>query len=179
MTMREKISCMHNSPATEIHLWKEGIFWVAYEESAYVVWLLKKYKPTKKFIKSVDMEVVSIGFPHSVLVGAPLTCAQFPPPIPTDTHIIIPATGISFVHEEFLSWKNALPVSTVVGVGDNKGIHPLVNNNNAHILARIKDFDLSYATPMDCMNFLAVIKKDLQMPPIEGEPLNGCKKSNN
>ena len=73
MTIQEKIACTHNASTSEIHLWKEGVFWVAYEQSAYAVWLLKKYRPTRKFIKSAGMEVVCIGFPQSawgVVVGA-------------------------------------------------------------------------------------------------------------
>ena len=69
MTIREKIDVAAVATEQQIHLWKEGIFWVAYEQSAYLVWLLKKYKPTKKFIKSVGMEVVSIGFPATALAS--------------------------------------------------------------------------------------------------------------
>jgi hypothetical protein len=33
-------------------VFKEGVFWVAYEQSAYYIAQLKKYKPTKKYLKS-------------------------------------------------------------------------------------------------------------------------------
>ena len=39
------------------------MFWVGYEQSAYYIWQIKGYKPTKKFVKSVAVEVVQIGFP--------------------------------------------------------------------------------------------------------------------
>lgn len=47
-----------------VHLWLEGMFWKAYERSAYIfVRRINGYKPYKKWIKSVGGEVVAIGFP--------------------------------------------------------------------------------------------------------------------
>jgi hypothetical protein len=39
---------IRHSCAQEVNWYKEGLFWVAYEQSAYFVWRLKGYKPTKK-----------------------------------------------------------------------------------------------------------------------------------
>lgn len=47
-----------------VHLWLEGMFWKAYERSAYIfVCRINGYKPYKKWIKAVGGEVVAIGFP--------------------------------------------------------------------------------------------------------------------
>lgn len=47
-----------------VHLWLEGMFWKAYERSAYLfVRRISGYKPYKKWIKSAGGEVVAIGFP--------------------------------------------------------------------------------------------------------------------
>jgi len=46
-------------------LFKEGVFWVAYEQSAYFIAQLKKYKPTKKYFKNINKTVVTIGFPNA------------------------------------------------------------------------------------------------------------------
>lgn len=47
-----------------VHLWLEGMFWKAYERSAYIfVRRISGYKPYKKWIKAVGGEVVAIGFP--------------------------------------------------------------------------------------------------------------------
>lgn len=47
-----------------VHLWLEGMFWKAYERSAYIfVSRISGYKPYKKWSKSVGGEVVIIGFP--------------------------------------------------------------------------------------------------------------------
>lgn len=47
-----------------VHLWLEGMFWKAYERSAYIFChRVNGYKPYKKWIKAVGGEVVAIGFP--------------------------------------------------------------------------------------------------------------------
>lgn len=48
-----------------IILYKEGLFWKAYERSAYILCQqVRPFKPTKKSLKSLDGgEIVSVGFP--------------------------------------------------------------------------------------------------------------------
>ena len=246
-----------------VHLWKEGVFWVAYERSAYWVHLrsatrgcnpLSKnkegYKPTKKYIKSVGGDVVTVGFPHNALpfiVGA----EYFPPSehsnspqgdphdpygnphdqqgnphdqqdnphdqqggkysaptvMSTENHITFPLPA-PIDHAEFLAWKHSLPPapSTRGGEGQPLPNPPLkgggvsfVQNTNLtdlhgthsplmrrgaggeavwggafetgrthrcaptpNIVEKIEQFDLSNATPMQCMNFLHSLKQDLQ-----------------
>lgn len=50
-----------------IQLYKQGVFWVAYEQSAYSIWEHKGYRVNKKYIKSLKRDIVSLGFPASVL----------------------------------------------------------------------------------------------------------------
>lgn len=51
-----------------ILLYMEGIFWKAYEQSAMrFAKEVKAYKLQKRFIKTVNREVVSMGFPNSSL----------------------------------------------------------------------------------------------------------------
>lgn len=71
ITISEKI--IHTS-LHQVKLYKQGMFWVGYEQSAYYIWQIKGYKPTKKFVKSVAVEVVQIGFTklEGLLNGATL-----------------------------------------------------------------------------------------------------------
>lgn len=48
-------------------LFLEGKFWKAYERSAYVLTRLYGFKPTKRFIKKIGEDVISVGFPQEVL----------------------------------------------------------------------------------------------------------------
>ena len=45
------------------------MFWVAYEQSAYYIWQIKGYKPAKKWVKSIAIEVVQMGFPKRGFVN--------------------------------------------------------------------------------------------------------------
>lgn len=60
VSISEKIA--HTS-LHQIKLYKQGLFWVAYEQSAYYIWQLKGFKPTKKWLKNIKSEVVQVGFP--------------------------------------------------------------------------------------------------------------------
>ncbi|MDR0334140.1 MAG: hypothetical protein LBI15_11865 [Dysgonamonadaceae bacterium] len=59
MIIKEKI---HHTDTFAVNLYKEGIFWMAYEQSAYAVCQIKPYIARKKYVKAVSAEVVSVGF---------------------------------------------------------------------------------------------------------------------
>ena len=65
MTILEKVT-LQQEDATKILLFKEGIFYKAYNEGAFLL-KDKNYKVAVKHIKSIENEVLSIGFPVSVL----------------------------------------------------------------------------------------------------------------
>ena len=60
-TVSEKIT---HSSLHQVKLYKQGLFWVAYEQSAYYIWQLKGFKP-KKWYKNILKEVVQVGFPNT------------------------------------------------------------------------------------------------------------------
>ena len=51
----------------DLVLFLEGKFWKAYEQSAYVLARLYGFKPTKRYIKLINQEVISVGFPEEAL----------------------------------------------------------------------------------------------------------------
>jgi len=52
-----------------IYFYREGPFLKAYQQSAYMfVRDCAKFKPTKKYVKAVGREIVSIGFPQGTLL---------------------------------------------------------------------------------------------------------------
>lgn len=62
MTIQEKVKI--SSEATKLTLFKEGMFYKCYNEDAMVFTQhVKAYKLSRKFVKSVGVELVSIGFP--------------------------------------------------------------------------------------------------------------------
>ena len=65
MTIKEIIQ-IENGNGNTIILLREGIFWRAYEKSAYAFSMqIHPYKPTRKWVIAVKQDVVSLGFPVS------------------------------------------------------------------------------------------------------------------
>ena len=65
MTILDKVT-LQLQDTTKIFLFKEGLFYKAYNEGAFLL-KDKNYKVAVKKIKSIENEVLSIGFPISVL----------------------------------------------------------------------------------------------------------------
>lgn len=94
--------------ANVVHLWLEGMFWKAYERSAYLfVRRISGYKPYKKFVRSVGGEVVAIGFPskaiEKLLEGRSVEYVD-------NKHYIL--NGFTVDAQElknFQSWKKGIP----------------------------------------------------------------------
>ena len=63
-TIQDKILLQAQNPS-KVFLFKEGIFYKAYNQGAYLM-RHKKYKVSVKKIKNSENEVVSMGFPSTV-----------------------------------------------------------------------------------------------------------------
>ena len=63
-TLIEKITKQQQCPS-KVFLFKEGLFYKAYNQGAYLM-RHKNYKVSVKKIKNIENEVVSIGFPSTV-----------------------------------------------------------------------------------------------------------------
>lgn len=91
-----------------IVLYREGLFWKAYERSAFAVCSqVRPFKPTKKSLKTLGGgELVSIGFPtvsESAVLGALERIAEEP-------MRLVLATPRPIVVREFEAWKASLPL---------------------------------------------------------------------
>ena len=65
---KQEILEREDAQSTTIHLYKEGIFWKAYEYSAYrFVFGILKCKPKKQRFKETSTEMIHIGFPLTSL----------------------------------------------------------------------------------------------------------------
>ena len=145
-SINEKI--VHTSLCS-VNLYKEGIFWTAYEQSTYYVWLLKGYKPTKKRYKKMDKEVVQIGFPK---VDALLENQNISIVAQQDTFISFNTiTPIEIV--DFKGWKNAL-TSMPIGVKTTT----TTTNIQQEIIDSIGVFDCLNKTPVEALLFIDELK---------------------
>lgn len=105
MTLQEIIAAeTRNSDRIYLHL--EGIFWKAYERSAFAfIHRISRYKASKRFVKYLDARVVSLGFPDAsrskVLGDRPLL---------TETDGMLVLDGGSIDTDEYGRWKESLPL---------------------------------------------------------------------
>lgn len=145
-SINEKI--VHGSLCS-VNLYKEGIFWTTYEQSAYYVWLLKGYKPTKKRYKKMDKEVVQIGFPK---VDALLENQNISVVTRQDAFISFNTiTPIELV--DFKRWKNAL-TSMPIGAKTTT----TTTNIQQEIIDSIGVFDCTNKTPVAALFFIEELK---------------------
>lgn len=105
MTLQEIIAA-ENRNTDKIYLHLEGIFWKAYERSAFAfIHRISRYRASKRFVKYLDAKVVSLGFPDAsrskVLGDRPLVSD-------TADMLVLDAGAIDI--EEYGRWKEALPL---------------------------------------------------------------------
>lgn len=151
MTISEKLA--HTSMA-EVLFYKEGVFWVAYEQSAYYVWLQKSYKATRKYMKCLNADVVSIGFPENALksfesealtrlAGNPNICVL---------HLDSPID-----EQAFTEWRRQVPLHETV-VRTPKEEDKAIRNTDSNIMEMLRQFPLDRRTPIECMQFVSEMK---------------------
>ncbi len=113
MTSRELIAAEANN-TDRIVLYREGLFWKAYERSAYALCTqVRPFKPTRKILKTLaGGDIVSVGFPtHAadrILAG--LRRLDLPADAGAATRMVLVAPH-PIVERDFLAWKSALPIS--------------------------------------------------------------------
>ncbi|MFR9543839.1 MAG: hypothetical protein SNH27_17570 [Rikenellaceae bacterium] len=143
----------------KIILYKEGIFYKAYEKSAYAFVLrLNPYATKKKYVKVICSDLVSIGFPMTSL-------DKFKDQVEilerTDERIVIKTDDINTT--EFEAWKEALPIhepqpkEVVSQVEEPKA----EVSNHSRIVEMIRSFAVENKTPIECMLFIGELKRVL------------------
>ncbi len=147
ITISEKIA--HTS-LHQIKLYKQGLFWVAYEQSAYYMWQLKGFKPTKKWFKNIKSQVVQVGFTNieEVLKTEDSTILE-----KQDTYVCFNSIKAMELHQ-FEDWKNTVVLSDV------KDTSPIQNvQKNKGLAESILAFDITNKTPIDALLFINELKK--------------------
>ena len=125
---------------TSIFLHNEGLFWRAYEYTAFAfVKNIKPYYAKKKFIKIVNSDIVFIGFPDSTLPNILDLCKQKGFAINKSNNLI--KIELSTKQEGFSKWKNE------IAIADSSK----VKTNDATLIERIASFPLATKTPMEAI----------------------------
>nr|WP_294483310.1 hypothetical protein [uncultured Bacteroides sp.] len=144
-----------------IYLYREGVFYKAYEHSAYLfVKYVKPFMVKKRFVKSVNQEVVSIGFPTNSLhnyfekdkIQEDENSAEVILTEPVDL-------------ADFNEWKKTIEQVPEVEKKQKKETSILSQQNpignESVVILKIKTFPMEAKTPLDCMMFLSELKKML------------------
>lgn len=90
-----------------IYFYREGVFYKAYEQSAYLfVHYVKPFQVKKRFVKSVKREVVTIGFPTNSLSN------YFPKEKIKEAGNTAEVELEEMINPtEFISWKEAIEIT--------------------------------------------------------------------
>lgn len=140
-----------------IILFKEGIFWRAYEESALLFTKhIKAYQLTKKYFKNVESEVVFCGFPNTTLDE--LLAKVCDKEIFKEDDTIRIAGFEKVENEVFNVWKNGIPIAVKesepeYSVNDNS------YNSKEVVLQSLRNFRVANSTPLECQQFLMEMQK--------------------
>ncbi|MES2398322.1 MAG: hypothetical protein V4549_20075 [Bacteroidota bacterium] len=115
----EEVLAFSNQP-NEIVLFKQALFCKSYETSAWQFCLLiRSYKPVKQYIKKVKKEIVSIGFPVSILENIKNIAKEKGYEIKqSDSEDIIRISTTGGCEGSFEAWKNS--IKTTVPVQNNR-----------------------------------------------------------
>jgi hypothetical protein len=138
----------------EVRFYKEGVFWVAYEQSAYFVWLQKSYKATRKYMKCMGSDVVSIGFPENALKSFESNALSR---LDNNPNICVLSLDSPVDEQAFIEWRSQLPMQeTVTRTPEEKAGD--ICDTDIGIMEMLRQFPLDHRTPIECMQFLSEIK---------------------
>ncbi len=153
MNRIQSIVSLENPDNTAIRLYEEGLFYKAYEYSAYLfVKHIKSYQVRKKFYKNIAQEVVAIGFPkNSFETVVPKKIA-----IEEEGKVKILQLNATVATDEYKQWKENIPL------GNSKtAVKEVFTDNEKCVLDLIRNFRIENKTPMECMLFVSEIKTKL------------------
>jgi hypothetical protein len=138
--------------AHTIHLHSEGVFWKAYQRSAYLFLLhcSVKYTVKRRYVKTAECDVYSIGFPHTALskhfneLDIKSICGK-------KLDIDVEELDI----ENYQAWIDSIPI-----VSDERNpVITMKEQKKSEIELRLQSFDLSNSTPIDCMILVSELQK--------------------
>lgn len=161
MDLKQKLA-LETAESTHIYLYREGLFWKAYERSAIkFIQTITAYQVNTRFCKVVNMEVISLGFPDAVL---PKILENREYDKIDEKQLAI--RSVLLGDEEFATEKGryisnmmqalkkeVLPETAPVRKEPDAG---------ALVLERLRLYDIAGVTPIECMIFLSSLKKQLE-----------------
>ncbi len=175
-TIKEAIEIENQrESAGEIHLFREGTFWRAYEMSAWLsVRCLHEFKATKRQMKDVEQPVVFVGFPASSFdKWVPKDMARQDV---DDKHVVVmlgadrlPSIEPEELTDMFAIWKDNVELSPVskskekVKQPSDTSRPTATAHSLTEVMKQILAYPLESKSPVDNMLFLAELKSQLSI----------------
>jgi len=149
MTFAEILSLEENNWNT-VYLYREGMFLKAYQQSACLVYLhIKEFKLSKRYIKSVNENVYSLGFPHS---SAPKWLKGFPYH-DVNEKLVLCEIGKTLSETEYEQWKETV----IVNAGDRYTPH-------THVIEKAPVYKNAYDLLTQVFTFSVNVSRNAQNP---------------
>lgn len=169
MRIDEAIS--KSSEPLTIFIVKDALFCNVYEESAWrFSEFIKPYKPTRKRVKKLNMDVVSIGFPKSQLPALLQKANQLGFLIENEETGWLSVKLSREPEKPFLHWKEGIPLYSV----EHLKAEPLQvgtpSVDYSLVIGEISSFSVADHTPMQTMLFLVDIQNKIN---IQNSPERG------
>ena len=157
MTIQDIVN-MEKENKDSIVLLKEGIFWKAYEMSAYLFHTyIKPFKLLRKYVETIKGDVVSLGFP---VAGTEKQLQGLNVLLHEDDKIILSVSQTEhFTEDDFWNFKAKIPL--MITKTENKETIKKQSVSVHWLEEKIKSFNIESKTPLDCMMFLTKIKEEL------------------
>ena len=166
-SISEKLAIERKNVRTVI-LWPEGSFYKAYERSAYLfVTHFRAYEVRRKFVEAAGQDVLSVGFPQTVIHGL-------------DKPAKVGDDGVAKItlesgpdEQQFLQWRESIPMlDTFKRESRRQPAHetamlPTMSSDKdlsseSVVANRIRRLDLSAITPMQCILLLSELQQILK-----------------
>ncbi len=156
-----------------VHLAQEGTFYRAYEWSAWLCFrYIKQFKVTHRRVQKDSQDtMVFVGFPLSSLEKYTPVGAVVQPQEDSSVDIFLPDTVFPLestpetLHEEFLNWKAAAPLTENSKKQVEQEKHGIVASERparlTDIMREIMAYPLEQRSPLESMVFLAEVKQKL------------------
>lgn len=158
----EKILTYLNTP-NEIVLFKQALFCKAYEESAWqFCTLIKPYKPVKHYIKKVKKEIVSTGFPVSILENILNVAKEKGFTIHTDNEAIIRINTNGGCEGSFEEWKSNIQLHEPIQKNVvTDATNTLIDKKKEAVIEKLKGYAVANHTPIETMQLVMELQKEL------------------
>ncbi|MCL7753304.1 hypothetical protein [Polaribacter sp. Z022] len=159
MTTKEKIALATQN--NKLYCFKEGMFCKVYNQNA--MWFtqhIKRYKVNSKFVKAVNQQVFSLGFPYSLILknGLSYQNKQLQKIEETQSFTAYKISNIN-QEKEFINW-----CTKIVALNSNIIKQNTKPSSSLTIQQELKNFDLANKTPLQAMEFIAKLKAYCLLP---------------